>query len=453
MLPCFLLFVLLCSFIICTPQAEKVYNEKSGTFGEQTLTELKKYGEVASNYRYVINSIKKIDLKVYFQINISSANPTEAMVSVVRIDNMTVNKEKKRNVVHQNNPQDRLWRDIEGWPTELKVDVFVEKEEEGVVKVDNSDVQGHNNSSEHMNQKNNNNSTSKKVLSLVIPRNPSSDLLQFVIKNHPFSTSSSTTSSTTAVIKRDIPKVIFQMGGDLKGQESPVIRKAMMLLKMQNPSYKHIVVSLEEMSNFIEKNEGPAVRRLFDTIKPIAYKSDIFRLVALYRFGGVYLDSKMISVRPLDDVLPLKGPLLVAERWKIKGFQSAFMASSPGHPFFRMAIDRIMENIKTKNYSSTSISITGPRLLGDVYNEDYLPSGLEEIKTEYEFDSTGNYITVKGSKHNRVVNYHNGEYRRLSDSDGACNYEKMYFARIVYGEGECGEESLQRALKALGRRR
>lgn len=446
--PCFLFFVLLCSLIACSAEGQRLFNEKSGTFGEQTLVELKKYGEVASNYRYVINSFKKIDLKVYFQINISSADPTEAMVSVVRIDNMTINKEKKRNVVHQNNPQDRLWRDIEGWPTELKVDVFLEEEVE-----DGSDSQSHNSgrssssSYKRRNQKNTTN-TSNKVLSLVIPRNPSTDLLQFVIKNHPFYT-----SSTKAVIKSEIPKVIFQMGGDRKGQESPVIRKAMMLLKMQNPSYNHIVVSLEEMSNFIEKNEGPSLRRLFDTIKPIAYKSDIFRLVALYRFGGVYLDSKMISVRPLDDVLPEKGPLLVAERWKIKGFQSAFMASPPGHPFFRMAIDRIMENIKSKNYSSTSISITGPRLLGDVYNEDYLPSGLEMIETEYEFDSTGNYITVKGNKQNHVVNYHNGEYRRLSDSDGACNYEKMYFARIVYGEGKCGEESLQRALKALGRRK
>lgn len=43
--------------------------------------------------------------------------------------------------------------------------------------------------------------------------------------------------------------------------------------------------------------------KVYDTLKPNAYKADVFRYTAIYHYGGCYMDAGSISVRPLAQML------------------------------------------------------------------------------------------------------------------------------------------------------
>ncbi len=69
----------------------------------------------------------------------------------------------------------------------------------------------------------------------------------------------------------------------------------------------------------------------------------------LHKFGGVYVDLDMESIRPIDDYL--KGKQLVLGRMGPSedfshSIPNAIMASVPGHPFWIMALSYIADNFE-----------------------------------------------------------------------------------------------------------
>jgi len=71
--------------------------------------------------------------------------------------------------------------------------------------------------------------------------------------------------------------------------------------------------------------------------------ADVMRYEILYRYGGVYVDSDSISVRPLDDWL-LETPMFAV--WESEEhapglIANGFIGAVPGHPALAKMIDRI----------------------------------------------------------------------------------------------------------------
>jgi hypothetical protein len=70
--------------------------------------------------------------------------------------------------------------------------------------------------------------------------------------------------------------------------------------------------------------------------RKFAFVSDYARLHALYRYGGVYLDTDVEALRPLDDLL---------KHSAFSGFederylQSGTMGAAPGHPWIKELLD------------------------------------------------------------------------------------------------------------------
>ena len=95
-----------------------------------------------------------------------------------------------------------------------------------------------------------------------------------------------------------------------------------------------------------------------------AARADLFRYLALYRLGGVYLDMKSGGTRPFDEVLTPDDRCLLSQ-WRnedgttfagwgvhsdlkhIPGgeFQQWFIIAAPGHPFLRAVIENVLGNI------------------------------------------------------------------------------------------------------------
>lgn len=110
-----------------------------------------------------------------------------------------------------------------------------------------------------------------------------------------------------------------------------------------------------EDAHFEGLGDNGLCQELFKTLKAPASRANLLRLALLYKFGGVYLDTDIIAVKPMDDLLQLQGfigtePVALPAglfksinpfRWIYCGLQFAFRefcARIPGgYKLFRLA--------------------------------------------------------------------------------------------------------------------
>ena len=141
------------------------------------------------------------------------------------------------------------------------------------------------------------------------------------------------------------------------------------LLKM-NPEFDYYLYSDETSLEFIKTNYEQEVVDAFNSLKPGAYKSDLWRYCILYKLGGVYLDIKYYSVVPLYDIIKTN-PIIYTKdldnncsnytKFTFRtGTYNAFMVSPPNNPIFKESISEIVYSCKHKLHRENSLDITGP---------------------------------------------------------------------------------------------
>jgi hypothetical protein len=86
----------------------------------------------------------------------------------------------------------------------------------------------------------------------------------------------------------------------------------------------------------LDPKEWPLTGHLFATCETGAQLADLVRLEALYRFGGIYIDSDCEPYRSLEPLLPLHAFAAWEDRNVIP---NAVMGAEPEHPAIRMCID------------------------------------------------------------------------------------------------------------------
>ena len=98
-----------------------------------------------------------------------------------------------------------------------------------------------------------------------------------------------------------IPKIIHYcwFGGGPISAES---QKCMESWKKYCPDYK--IIEWNEQNFEISQNRY--AQQAYEA-KKYAFVSDYVRLAVLYRYGGIYLDTDVELVRPLDELLEHKG--------------------------------------------------------------------------------------------------------------------------------------------------
>jgi hypothetical protein len=121
----------------------------------------------------------------------------------------------------------------------------------------------------------------------------------------------------------------------------------------------------------------PQYYRTFTTVVPIAYKSDVFRLCALWSEAGLYIDDDMLPLQPLSEIAIANsdGLLLVDDRphtnwWGrtiYNGTYNGFIGATRRHdPFFSCALSHIQAVVMNRaipTVGNTYLAITGPQAL------------------------------------------------------------------------------------------
>jgi len=160
------------------------------------------------------------------------------------------------------------------------------------------------------------------------------------------------------------------------------------LLK-SNPEFDYYLYSDEKSAEYIRENFDEDVIYAFETLKPGAFKSDLWRYCVLYKTGGVYMDIKYNTVDSLVSLLENTPTIFVKDRdffGNLKCVYNGVMASPPGNEIFKHCIDDIIRNCKLKLYNSTAVDVTGPCVLGRMLAK-YEPDTLKNIPYTFDVNS------------------------------------------------------------------
>lgn len=165
------------------------------------------------------------------------------------------------------------------------------------------------------------------------------------------------------------------------------LRKSVAELRARNPRWDYRLYDDADIERFVGEEYGEAVLERYRRIAPDygAARADLFRYLAVYRHGGVYLDIKSTADLPFDQVLRPDDRFILSQ-WEngpgtdravwglhpelrhVPGgeFQQWFIAAAPGHPFLRAVIERILFNIDTYSAFRTGVGLNVVRVTGPI---------------------------------------------------------------------------------------
>jgi mannosyltransferase OCH1-like enzyme len=139
-------------------------------------------------------------------------------------------------------------------------------------------------------------------------------------------------------------------------------------IKQNNPEFNYHLFDDDDCRNFIKDNYDEKVLNAFDSLKPGAYKADLWRYCILYKNGGIYLDIKYESVNRFKFI-----NLTEKEHWVLdmdrNGIYNALMVCQANNPILLKAINKVVENVKNKFYGESSLHPTGPGMLAEFFTQ------------------------------------------------------------------------------------
>ena len=167
---------------------------------------------------------------------------------------------------------------------------------------------------------------------------------------------------------QNIPKNIFQTWNTLV--LPPKMQQSVNKLKTDHPEFTYYLYDDAMCRDFINTHFDKRVVNAFDTLKPGAYKADLWRYCILYIKGGIYLDIKYECVAGFSLNQLLDREYFVLDRPEFfkngVGIYNGVMVCHANNSILRLAIDKIVENVKKREYGFNSLYPTGPGLLGEI---------------------------------------------------------------------------------------
>ena len=173
-----------------------------------------------------------------------------------------------------------------------------------------------------------------------------------------------------------IPKVIHYCWFG-RGKMPELATKCIESWKKYCPDY---IIKEWNEDNF-NINAYPYVREAYDSRK-CAFVTDVVRLYALYYEGGVYMDTDVEVLKPLEELLKYKG---------VSGFESStqiptgLMASEKGLPIFKELLDEYNDLHFIKPDGTLDIVTNVERITATCLKYGFKPDGKFQTVADFTF--------------------------------------------------------------------
>lgn len=120
-----------------------------------------------------------------------------------------------------------------------------------------------------------------------------------------------------------------------------------MTWKNLNPEWELRYFDFKQREDFV-KSEAPELMDYYRRSSPLV-QSDIWRMLAVYKFGGVYADMDTICIKPLDYMLDSLGPLeiITEPRYETGKVNIALFAAIKESPVIGKVIDSVKSDTIT----------------------------------------------------------------------------------------------------------
>jgi len=186
-------------------------------------------------------------------------------------------------------------------------------------------------------------------------------------------------------------------------------------LQALGSDWRQIIYTNKQVIEFIEIEFGVdhKITKAYNLINPKygAARADLFRLLIIYKKGGLYLDIKSSVINPLPPIPP--GKDIWVSSWDgmdnpphvhlfptTGEYQNWYIYGRKGSPILLDAIERIVSNIYELHLNPYS----GLRLLHPEYSEEATSAKFLVISTTGPIAFT---VAVMNSKHNNTLYYDN----------------------------------------------
>jgi len=126
-----------------------------------------------------------------------------------------------------------------------------------------------------------------------------------------------------------------------------------------HPSYDFITIGDDHGLTVPESIAG-----IYKDVASYAGRADILRILALHEYGGVYVDTDVMPLKPFDDIIADGRPF--AGKRSSKSFEVAVLGSPKGHPILQKTIDALPAWYEKNGSRSCSVA-TGPAFLSSVW--------------------------------------------------------------------------------------
>lgn len=223
-----------------------------------------------------------------------------------------------------------------------------------------------------------------------------------------------------------IPKIIWQTWKTPNLPFEVQYKINEMLLK--NPEYEHRFLSTdEELNNFVltEFKEFPRIINAYNKLNLIVARTDFWRYLALYKYGGVYLDIDSMICESLDKLIKEDDDAIITVESHPPCFVQWGLIFSKGHPILKKVIDLIVENIESNRYPNDILRMTGPRVFTESiqYNHNSLYGNFidhssirKNTDITYGIKENNSSYRIYGIDYNIFLSFHYEEAALLYDN-------------------------------------
>jgi len=187
---------------------------------------------------------------------------------------------------------------------------------------------------------------------------------RFVIPNR------SQRSKLTVQSRQMIPAIIWQT--NFTNRVTLPVYLNYLFNKLMAPHYEHRFMVTDEREAFIRENFPLEFLEAYLQLQIGAAQADLWRLLVLQKFGGVYMDIDAHLVWPLHWSIPAEATELYL-RIKTGEISNYFIASAPNNPRLQRVIDKVIQNIRERS-SENVYDLTGPGVFNEVLGSEDVPT-------------------------------------------------------------------------------
>ena len=210
-------------------------------------------------------------------------------------------------------------------------------------------------------------------------------------------------------------------------------------MKKVNPEFNIQLFDDCDCREFIKNNFSEDVLTAFDTLKPGAYKADLWRLCILYINGGIYIDIKFKCINNFKFIALTEKEHFVLDRsghWKKGeiGLHNALLVTKSKNNLLLRCINKICKNVKNKNYDFTELYPTGPGLLGEEYikmlreNKSTIESELNKLDLCLEYNENIIFNNVPILEHYKEYRDEQKQFAKTQ------TYYEIYILKQIYND-------------------